>query len=455
VLYLYGPAEPGRLLESVVTEKAAVALPLLQRLTAALQRLAARGTLPQRLQTDSVFFPDSGGVLFLPAGIMKKVSDLNPIAYKLQVFERVNHPDWAGLHVSGAASRRPNPTAHLSFTLGALVYRILVGAYPFQADSEEELHNQVRVRQLTSPALLVPGLREDASRFLLRALGRETPSAPTLEEWAEALADWKRGTLIRALSDAERAAQAEQARAEGGRVARAYNRRVFWQRRGLTVLIVAVVAVVVGVLAGSYLKNLLAPPRTVGFTPRQVVETYLQSMNTLDQEMMDDCTVDGAGRDMIREVINIYVLSRVTQGYEGRSNIVAADEWNREGRPPLEPPLTVFGVTDVKLRQVQGEPQPIFDASYTLWAPVPSDQGGGQVSGGESSKGAASGTAQGKSSGGAPQGTSETQAAPTPGPPPGAAEQGPQVSGREVNERYYLRRHRGAWAISKIEPLPL
>jgi hypothetical protein len=67
VLYLYGPAEPGRLLESVVTEKAAVALPLLQRLTAALQRLAARGTLPQRLQTDSVFFPDSGGVLFLPA----------------------------------------------------------------------------------------------------------------------------------------------------------------------------------------------------------------------------------------------------------------------------------------------------------------------------------------------------------------------------------------------------
>jgi hypothetical protein len=419
-LYLYGSAEPGRILEAVLEEEASAVLPLLQRLAAALERLAERGIVLDRVQTDSVFFPDSGGVLLLPPGIMKKVCDLNPMAYKLQVFERVNHPDWVRPGPGSGASRSPSPTAHLSYTLGALAYRSIVGKYPFEADTEEELHNQVRLRQLPSPALLVPGLREDAGRFLLRALGKEPPSPPGLEEWRQALSDWRGGSLIRPLSESERAARAERAKTEGERAARAYGRRVFWQRRGLTVLIVAAVAVVGGILVTSYLRNLLAPPATVGFTPRQVVEAYLQSMNTLDQEMMSDCTVDGAGKDRIREVINVYVLSRVTQGYEGRSNVVAADEWDRLGRPELEPPLTVFGVTGVRLRQVRGEPEPVFDASYTLWAPEAPEES----------------TGAGEPSGGRGEGA------------PGA-----QLSSREIRERYFLRMHRGAWAIYRIEPL--
>ena len=426
-LFLYGPAEAGRMLETVMADRPEEALRYLSRLAAALALLEERGIELERLQTDSVLFLDSGGVLFLPPGVMKRVCELHPISYKLRVFELVNHPDWARAARGSTVVRRPSPSAHLSFSLGALAYRMIVGHYPFEADSEEEVHNQVRHRQLASPALVVPSLRPEVGRFLLRALGKETPSVPTLQEWVQTLSTWQREGLYRSLTDTERAELVEQARAQSERAARAYGRRVFWQRRGLTVLIVTAIVVVAGILAGSYLRNLLQPPATRGFSPRQVVEAYLLSMNTLDHAMMEDCTVEGAGKDTIREVINIYVLSRVTQGYEGRSNVIPADEWDRMGRPPLEPPQTVFGVTDLVLRRVRGEPEPVFEASYTFWTPRPPEE--------ETSEAAARTGQPGAGLSG-----QDTAA-------------GPTMISRDVSERFYLKLHRGDWAIYRIEPL--
>jgi hypothetical protein len=410
----------------VMADHLGEALQYLSRLAAALALLHERGIELERLQTDSVLFLDAGGVLFLPPGVMKRVCELHPISYKLRVFELINHPDWTRATRGGTVARRPSPSAHLSFTLGALAYRMIVGHYPFEADSEEEVHNQIRHRQLASPALVVPSLRPEVGRYLLRALGRETPSVPTLQEWVQTLSTWHSEGLYRSLTDEQRAELVEQARAQSVRAARAYGRRVFWQRRGITVLIVAGIVVVAGILAGSYLRNLLQPPATRGFDPRQVVEAYLLSMNTLDHAMMEDCTVDGAGKDTVREVINIYVLSRVTQGYEGRSNIIPADEWDRAGRPPLEPPQTVFGVTDLVLRQARGEPEPVFEATYTLWTPRPPDEVTGE---------AAADTGQ-----------------PGAGQPGQDTANGPTVISRNISERFYLRLHRGDWAINRIEP---
>lgn len=434
-LYLYGPGEPGRLLETVIGDETGrgadperggeAALPFLARLAQALVHLEEAGIVLERLQSDSVVFLESGGVLFLPPEVMKKVGDLHPIAYKMRVFELINHPDRLG------APGRGRSSAHLSFSLGALTYRAVLGAYPFEADSEEELHNMMRHLQSVSPALRRPGLRSEVGRFLQQAMAQETGGA-ALAEWPPALAEWRREGLWRPLEEAEHKQLAEQARTQSERAARSYGRRVFWQRKGVTVLIVAATVVIAGVLAGSYVRNLLAPPATRGFAPREVVEAYLLSMNSLDHTLMEDCTVDGAGKQTIREVINLYVLSRVSQGYEGRSNILPADEWDRQGRPPLQPPETVFGVTDLEITPIRGEPEPVFDALYTRWIPEP---------------------VQEDPPGAAPAEPGDRGQTPEVGEPIEPAQpRGPNVAESRVSERYFLRMHRGAWAIYRIEP---
>jgi hypothetical protein len=123
--------------------------------------------------------------------------------------------------------------------------------------------------------------------------------------------------------------------------------------------------------------------------------------------------------------------------YEGRTSILRADEWDRMGRPPITPPQAVFGVTDVKLRTIQGEPEPVFEASYTRWFPVPPEE----PSAGSRADGRGAGRAAGANPG----------AAGSPGGP--GTPYGPTVSSLEVRERYFLRQHRGYWVIYRIEPV--
>jgi hypothetical protein len=108
------------------------------------------------------------------------------------------------------------------------------------------------------------------------------------------------------------------------------------------------------------------------------VEAFYTSMNTLDHTTMQACVVGRAGWGEINEVTTLYVTSRVTQGYEGRSNVISAAEWDKAGRPPLAPPTTLYGVTGLSITEEQGEPSPVFLVKYDRWTPgAPPDSGPG------------------------------------------------------------------------------
>jgi hypothetical protein len=165
------------------------------------------------------------------------------------------------------------------------------------------------------------------------------------------------------------------------------------------VLIVAALAAAVGVFSGTVLRNLLKPRSTRGLSPQQVVETFYRSVNSLDHERMQDCVTGRAGKQLIDQVINVYVISRVNQGYEGRSLIRSAEEWDRAGRPAVRPPESVFGITDLVVQPLPDGAEPSFRVRYRFWTPDP-DQG---------------------------------------------------TVSREVQERVFLRRQGGAWVIFRIE----
>ena len=378
-LYLYGPWEPGVTLEEVLEQ--GKALPCLRRLAQALVALGDRR--PQELATDAVRFLEDGAVELLSPQVMRQARGIQPEEHRLRTFEAINHPDSRGL----------------SYSLAALLYRLVAGEYPFAAASGEETRRRARELRLAPLSLTRPQVREEVSAAVMDGLGRGTGKPPTLERWAAMLQEWEAGGLFRELPAAEARALEARARREQELASRAYRRGVFWQRHWRTVLIVAAITAAVGIFSGTVLRNLLAPRSTIGLSPREVVESFYRGANSLDHERMQDCVAGRAGKQLIDQVIHVYVVSRVNLGYEGRSLIRSAEEWDHAGRPAVSPPDSVFGVTDLAIQPLAGEAEPAFQVSYRLWVPDP-DQG---------------------------------------------------TASREARERVFLRRQGGAWVIYRIE----
>jgi hypothetical protein len=392
-LALFGGYEPGVFLEEILARGAEECLPYLIRLLEALLALGERR--PEFLQTDAVRFLEDGAVLLLPVAVMKQVRALLPESHRLRCYELLNHPDLTGSE------------ARLSFSVASTLYRLIAGEYPFDAASEEEVRHRTRHLSLVPLTLVRPGLKEEVSAAVAAGLGRGREPAPTLQQWLELTRRWQAQGLYRALGEEERRGLENQARRQNEQASRSFRRRVFWQKNWKTVLIVVAAAAVVGIFSGTILKNILKPRSTRGYTPAQVVETFYRSVNGLDHERMQDCVTGRAGKELIAQVINVYVISRVSLGYEGRSHLLSAEEWDRNGRPELPPPDAVFGITDLAIREERGGPQPLFQVSYTRWQPQ-----------------------------------SE-----------GERRSGPGSTSLPVRERVHLRQLGGYWVIDRIEPL--
>jgi hypothetical protein len=135
-------------------------------------------------------------------------------------------------------------------------------------------------------------------------------------------------------------------------------------------------------------------------------------MNTLNHMTMEACVVDKAGQGYINEATTLYVTSRVSAGYEGVSNIVSAEEWDKAGRPTLVSPQSLYGVTGLVITQEQGEPSPVFLVKCDKWNPAQSTD------------------------------ISST-----------SIDSVPQTEGFSIVERVSLRKDKGDWVISKIERL--
>jgi hypothetical protein len=357
---LYGPDVPGRTLAEVLELPLAEAAPLLGRLADALGALAERKVPFFPLQSDAVVFDGSGGVLFLPPEVMREVRGVRPFAENRDTFETLNHPDLGG-------------EALASFTLGVCVYRAAVGRFPFSGADEEEIHERARKLAIQPPARLVPGVREEASALVMAALGRQRGVPARIGDWRAGFRSWTREGIVRPVDEAERGRMAGEAASRERGAAKRFQTRTFWQKNWRIVAIVAAVVIVIGGVLGSILSGVFAPRATKGYAPRKVVQTFYTSMNGMNHSLMEACVVDKAGQGEINEAMNLYVMSRVQMGYEGKANTVQADEWDAAGRPALTSGTTVYGVTGLETVEDSGEPAPVYRVTYEKWTPDSGD----------------------------------------------------------------------------------
>lgn len=400
---LYGPSVKARTLADLVRLPLRESLPFLSRLAGAILLLRERMVPLFPLQTDAVLFTAEGSVLFLPPEMMRELRGLRTFEDNLETFDALSNPDLRGEEM-------------VSFAIAALLFRIITGSFPFTGRTPEDLHEQMRKLQINEPGRAVPGLLTEISRDVMAGLGRaragerKRSAPPSLEEWEERLRAWQSVEPVRVLTAEEKQGILSSAATSRQSSEKKFRRRVYWEKNWKTALIIAGVVAVVGAGAGSILKSVLAPRVTRGYPPEKVVETFYSSMNRLDHVAMSSCVVGKAGQGEINEAMNLYVISRVSTGYEGRSNIVAADEWDKAGRPALGGTRSVYGVTGLSITTEQGEPQPVFRVTYEKWTPTP---GGGD-----------SGS-------------------------PGA----PRFQGAAVTDRVFLKKDRGDWVIYRIDRL--
>jgi hypothetical protein len=369
--WLYGPHAAGVPLEEALALPLGDALPLLSRLVAALNALVRDGIPLFPLQADAVIFCDNGDVLFLPPAVMREIRDMTTFALTRDTYETLNHPDLDG-----------QPRA--SFSIAVMLYRLITGRYPFTGESPEEIHERARKLAVVPPDGFAPALAPEISAAVMEGLGRQGSESVTLEEWSRHLAAWQAMELFRTVSSAqeEKALLAAGSRRAGSE--RVYRRRVFWEKHWKTAAIAAAAAAILAALLGSILGNVLKPRLTRGYSPLKVVETFYDSMNSLDHEAIQACVIGTAGQEELSQVTTLYVTSRVTQGYEGKSSVLSAAEWNRHGRLKLAGSQSLFGVTGLAVTQEEGEPMPVFQAAYDKWTPAPTPSKASALSAGPS-----------------------------------------------------------------------
>jgi hypothetical protein len=398
--YLCGPYVPGRSLESIVPLPLKEALPFVARLSAALALLSERQIPLFPLQTDSVWFCGDGGVLFFPPDVVREVRGLRTAEANLDAFEAVNHPDLKGEELA-------------SYSIAAIFYRVSTGSFPFAGSSAELIHEEARKRAILPPDKAVPGLSAELSELIMSGLGRGRDRIG-LQVWKEKTEAWMGVELFTEPSAEEKARILREAAAERSRTNRRFKRSVFFEKNRIRIAIAAVIFVAVCVGAGYMIKNALAPRVTHGLSPADVVRLYYTSMNTFDHDTMSVCVIGKAGQEDITETMNVYILSRITLGYEGKSNIAGAAEWDKAGRPELPPTMGVYGVTGLAVTQEKGEPEPVLTARYVKWRPVSKD---------------------------------------LPADPNAPSPPGPSFEGRTVTDRLTMAQDRGDWVIKKLERL--
>ncbi|MFP4642895.1 MAG: hypothetical protein ACLFM0_00915 [Spirochaetales bacterium] len=341
-VYVYGPYMSGYPLRDAIEGDTETALDALERVATALQTAEQHDIVPSALHLRGVLLLDDGGVLLLPREVVELIREQQDEDSLREEFDYLNHPDERG-------------PGNISFALAALSYRVIAGSWPFDLKDEADRHTMVREQSLLEPSLVYPEIRKDISDLLYQTLSSE--HVPGFDEWASLLHEWRTDGVKREISDEERTrilAAAEQKRKQ---LFQQFTRREKVRKHWKQALVVIVAVIVVGTIPGTMISNRLEPPKTAGFTAEEVVRAFYEAQNDLDHELMEDATADGAGAERIREVVNLFVISRMRMSVEFDSGIVDAGEWDAEGRPPISEGSWLYGISDLSIEPVETQRQ--------------------------------------------------------------------------------------------------
>lgn len=363
-LYLLGPFVEGRYLEATIFDESRDRLEDIARVASALDLMMERGIETGPLNIRSIVLLDDGGVLFAPPEIAESIEEHVEVAEQLRIARRYRHPD------------RPRDE-NAGFFLAALLYYVATGVHAFDAQTMEELHARIRAGKPVRADYRDLELKPEVAQLLHETLsGSRYQSSPGA--WAETIDRWRAAGITRVLSEDERAELRVEADEAIGKLERGFDRSETIRRNWRRWAIIAGATILVLVVPATILRNSLRPRATAGYSPAQVVEAFYTSVNTLDHITMEDAVVDDAGRSLIREVTNLYVIDRQRLSVEFQSAFIDVQQWLDDGAPEPGNSRVPYGVVDLTIEALPatGDEQ-AFRASYYRFLPaMPEDPEG-------------------------------------------------------------------------------
>ena len=351
-----------------------------------------QGVIPQILIPAGIYITEKGGILLFPTGLMNLVAKHQEETFLVNRIEPFNHPDIEGEPL-------------INFFLGVIAYKTFTGELPFTGSTTVEIRDRIRSSKPVPPHLKAPELRIEVSELVMRSINPVRKGA-SIEEWENFAAGYSKENLFtKADTSPDTGKNNSKALDLERKREKAYQRRQFFVRHGKAIAAAAAALLIAGIILYTPLKKAMEPPVTAGLPSKEVVRLYYDSINNLDTEALDDCTSSKTGKQDIKEVTGIFVISKVRTGYEGKSGLIPAEKWIASGKKPLPPEVSVYGITDLQIKQIS---ENTFTAKYIKWYTE------------------------------YPQNTEEKNASGIPG-------------GIKVTDRLHLTKIKNAWIIDKIE----
>jgi hypothetical protein len=140
--------------------------------------------------------------------------------------------------------------------------------------------------------------------------------------------------------------------------------KTFYENNRLKIIIITITTILFAFLTLDLLSTYLQPRKTEGCSPEQLVESFYTSINILDFSTMEDCVIEGAGKDLIQEVLRLSVIYKQAKTLGQQSNLILIKEWEAMGKIPLEPPQVLYGISGLHIVQ---EKENIYSVTYTKW----------------------------------------------------------------------------------------
>ena len=143
-------------------------------------------------------------------------------------------------------------------------------------------------------------------------------------------------------------------------------KKVRFLRKNGTILNVCVVGfVILCFLLGSYIKNLMNKPTTVGLEPVEVVQMFYDGFDSLDTNLFDATRTDGAGEGMSNILATVFVTAKMRESYEGKKTYTPS-QWLYMRTPSK---LDIYGITQLTIKEETekaGDDIRFFTAHYFI-----------------------------------------------------------------------------------------
>ncbi len=320
-------------------------------------KLREKETIPETLIPSGIYFTENHGILIFPENIIDLIISHQDENYRMEFIDSYNHPELKGEKA-------------LCFFLGVIAYRMIAGELPFSGKNLTELRESIRISKPVPMEFKVPGFKKEFSSLIMASLSPGKRKI-TLEDWTLLLDDWLKNGHMEDISQQQTEEIISMSKDLEKKRNRSFKRKLFFAKYWKRIAVITGTIVILTSIISTPVKNALAPPVTMGLSAEKVVALYYSSYNNLDIEVMGDCTEKGAGKEDIREITGIFVISKVRSGYEGKSGLIRADVWLKSKQKELNGGENLYGLTDIKIRKITED---TFRAEYDKWSTeYPSD----------------------------------------------------------------------------------